>query len=309
MTEVVTLGEVLTLFLAQGGTPLSQAIGFERSLAGAEANVAVGLARLGHSVAFIGRVGADPFGAQIQRSLRGEGIDVSGLSADSARATGLIVRDAPTGRPVSVSYYRSGSAGSALSPAHVDADAIRRARILHVTGITAALSPSAHAALLFAASVAREAGIPVSFDPNLRLRLAPVHRWSSLVQTFAPFAETVLVGADELRLLGLTPRSFLDLGARLVVVKDGARGAMVTDGTVTESVPARAVASVDPVGAGDAFAAGWLSATLRDRPLADRLREAAVVASCVVAAHGDLPGLPDAATRDRLSGDHADVDR
>lgn len=309
MTEVVTLGEVLTLFLAKGTTPLGQAVGFERSLAGAEANVAVGLARLGHSVAFVGRVGADPFGAQIKRSLRGEGIDVSGLSVDSARTTGLIVRDAPAGRPVTVSYYRSGSAGSALSPADVDADAIRRARVLHITGITAALSPSTHAALLTAASVAREAGVPVSFDPNLRMRLAPVEEWSSVVQTFAPFANTVLVGADELELLGLTPHWFLGLGAQLIVVKDGARGAMVTDGKVTESVPARAVPTIDAVGAGDAFAAGWLSATLRGRPLAQRLHEAAVVASCAVAARGDLSGLPDAATRDRLCGDHADVDR
>lgn len=309
MTDVVTLGEVMTLLLAKDGAPLGQAVEFDRSLAGAEANVAVGLARLGHSVAYIGRVGADAFGTQIQCSLRGEGIDVSGLTTDPERPTGLIVRDAPTSRPVSVSYYRTGSAGSAVSPIHVDPDAIRRARILHVTGITAALSPSAHAALLLAVTIAREAGIPVSLDPNLRLRLATVKQWSLLVETFAPFADSVLVGADELRLLGLTPRSFIDCGARLVVVKDGARGAMVTDGTLTEAVPARAVTSIDPVGAGDAFAAGWLSATLRYLPLAERLREAAIVASCVVAARGDLLGLPDAETRDHLSNDYADVDR
>jgi len=309
VSDVVTIGEVMTLFLASGDTPLNQAIGFERSLAGAEANVALGLARLGHSVALIGRVGADPFGVQIRHMLRGEGIDVTALSTDPDRATGLIVRDAPTGRPVSVAYYRSDSAGSALSPEDVDADAIRRAQILHITGITAALSPSAHAALLRAVTVARQAGTPVSFDPNVRLKLAPLQQWSSLVQTFAPYAASVLVGADELGLLGLTPRSFLDLGAKLVVVKDSARGATVTDGTLIKTVPARSVASVDPVGAGDAFAAGWISATLRNRPLAERLCEAAVVASCVVATRGDVPGLPDSATRDRLSGHHADVDR
>ena len=307
MSEVATLGEAMTLFLAEPGRPLGDAALFERSVAGAEANVAIGLARLGHQVSFIGRVGSDVFGDGVRRMLRGEGVEISGLLIDTDRPTGLLVRDVPVGRPVTVVYHRTGSAGAGLRSEDIDPEVVSSAKILHITGITAALSTSARAAVEYAVGIAVEAGVPISFDPNVRLQLASLDYWSDLVATLAPHADTVLVGADELRMLGRDVASFLNDGASTVVVKDGARGAWVTDGTETHQVPARSVTEVDPVGAGDAFAAGWLSGTLRNLPIGDRLREAAVVASCVVAARGDVSGLPDSATRDRLNQGHVDV--
>ncbi|WP_406300469.1 sugar kinase (plasmid) [Embleya sp. NBC_00888] len=306
-TEVVTLGEAMSLLLAEGTDPLADAIRFERSVAGAESNVAVGLARLGHSVAYIGRVGDDAFGTGVRRALRGEGVDTTGLLVDAELPTGLLVRDAPAGRPVTVLYHRSGSAGAALRASDVPRERIASARLLHLTGITAMLSPSAREAVVEAARTAVAHGVPVFFDPNLRLRLAPLQSWREVCDDLIPLADTVLVGADELDLLELDAADLSARGVRTVVVKDGANGAWAVEGDTVERTPARQVPTVDPVGAGDAFAAGWISAALRDLTLRQRLCEAAVVASCVVAARGDITGLPDSSTRDRLGGSHQDV--
>ncbi|GHJ15927.1 MULTISPECIES: sugar kinase [unclassified Micromonospora] len=303
MKAVVTLGEVMALFLAEPQVPLADAVRFHRHVAGSEGNVAVGLARLGHPVTLFGRVGADAPGRWVTTTLRGEGVDVSALRTDHDRPTGLLVRDAPTGRPVTVSYHRAGSAGAALRPADVDAALVRAAGMLFVTALTAALSPDARAAVEKAVDIAHAHGVPVVLDPNVRLRLAPAPVWRDLVTQLVPRADTVLAGEEELHDIGLDADWLRAAAPRLVVIKEGVRGARVTDGARWRHAPARAVAAVDPVGAGDAFAAGWISATLRGRSPEQSLTYANTVASCVVAAHGDLPGLPDPATVERLLAD------
>jgi 2-dehydro-3-deoxygluconokinase len=171
--EVIAVGEPLIALLTAGSAPLADVDSFTRHVAGAEANVAVGLARLGHRVLYVGRVGADGFGQAIVRRLRGEEVDVSGVVVDAARRTGLMVRERRVLGPSEVVYHRSGSAGSALEPSDVDAvgAAFDGAQWLHLTGITPALSESAHAAVLRAIVLARAAGVRVSFDVNLRRRL------------------------------------------------------------------------------------------------------------------------------------------
>ena len=310
--EVVTLGEVMALMLAEGSAPLAQAARFDLSVAGAEGNVAVGLSRLGHRVALWTCLGEDALGDVVLRSLRGEGVDVGVARRVADRPTGLIVRDAPLGRPLTVSYYRSGSAGTALGPEDVVPQVVAGARLLHVTGITAMLSDTSYAAVLAALDAARGAGVTVSVDPNLRLRLGPVDRWKERLDPLLRAADVVLTGRDELALLSGAedPAWLVERGAHTVVVKDGAAGAYETDGTTELRVAARSVPLVDPVGAGDAFAAGWLSGWLRGVPAQRRLDEAATVAACVVAARGDFAGLPIAAVRDGLlQGGGADVTR
>ncbi len=172
--EVVTFGEALAAFLADPpGTPLSAASTFRRRIAGAEFNLAIGLARLGHRVAWSGRVGDDTQGQLVIKSLRAECVDVSGVIVDSA-PTGVLVRDCHVNRTVDVNYFRTCSAGSRLRPDDLDLDHIRRSRVLAVSGVTAALTESAFAATLAAAQAAREAGVTVAFDPNIRLKLAPL---------------------------------------------------------------------------------------------------------------------------------------
>lgn len=308
---VVTLGEVMALFLAEPGPGLGTATAFELQCAGAEATVAVGLARLGHRTAYLGRLGDDALGHQVRRTLRGHGVDVDGLRLVPDGPTGVLVRDAPADRPLTVQYLRSGSAASTVHADDVDPGTVRGAALLHVTGITAVLSASARAAVLHAVRLAREAGVPVSLDPNVRHRLASPQVWREVLVELAPLADIVLTGTDDAAVVtdGDPARWFLDRGATTVVVKDGTRGAWEADATGTVRQPVRPTVAVDPVGAGDAFAAGWIGGWLRGLAPADRLREAAAVASLCVGARGDLPGLPDAATLRRVLAEGGDVDR
>jgi 2-dehydro-3-deoxygluconokinase len=298
--DVTTLGEVLAVFLATDPVGLGRSASFGLTIAGAEANVAVGLARLGHGVAFAGRVGSDALGRRALRELRAEGVDTTRVVVDDSRPTGLIVRDAPAVGVTEVVYHRSGSAGSALCVEDLDLATIGRSRLLHVTGITAALSPSAFDACATAMRTARDAGVTVSFDPNVRRRIGTQAGWTSLVETLAPLADIVLVGADDASYvlpvhdLPSVDAWFRAHGADTIVWKDGARGAVEInprDGTVDQ--PALSVAVRDAVGAGDAFAAGWISGWLDGEDAAVRLRRGAAAAASVVATLGDLPGLPD----------------
>lgn len=176
--EVVTFGEAMALLLAEPGRPLDHAERFRRSIAGAESNVAVALARLGHRVGWFGRVGDDAFGRTVLRTLRGEGVDVSRARVDPAAATGLIVRDCHAERAIEVLYHRAGSAGSRLAREDIDPAWLGSARILHVTGVTAALSATALDACVAAVEAARSAGVLVSYDPNVRRKLLAAEHWS-----------------------------------------------------------------------------------------------------------------------------------
>jgi 2-dehydro-3-deoxygluconokinase len=313
--EVITFGEAMVLLLGEPGLPLAQALDFRRQVAGAEVNVAVGLARLGHRAGWFGRVGADAFGAAVLGELRRDGVDVTRARVDDAAATGLLVRDCPRGRSVEVLYYRTGSAGSRLGVGDVDTGYVGDTQVLHATGITPVLSDSAREATLLAVSTAKQAGVTVSFDPNVRSRLCHPEQAAPVLRELAGSADIVLAGVEEARLLtGQEGRDamaawFLDRGARLVVLKDGAAGSCATDGHGWVEQPAMAAQLVDPVGAGDAFAAGFLSARLLGLDLAASLERAAVVAALVVQVPGDMPGLPDADAVAAALGGGPDVAR
>ena len=313
-SEVITIGEPLIALLAVGSAPLADVESFTRHVAGAEANVAVGLARLGHRTLFIGRVGADGFGRAIARRLGGEGVDVSGLVVDAERRTGLLVRERRALGPSEVLYHRFGSAGSALEPADVDAvaGAFGGARWLHVTGITPALSESAHRAVLRAIDLARANDVQVSFDVNLRRRLWTDQEAAAWLQPIAIVADLVLGDADELAVVaGVEPtasgldaaRALRAAGSGAVIVKQGAAGAtMVGEADPEESAALNVDRVVDPVGAGDAFCAGYLAALLesQDPPMA--LRWGNACAAAALSVEGDMTGLPMRDELERLIG-------
>jgi len=311
---VVTLGECLVSLIAEEPGPLAEAATFERHIAGAEANVAVGLARLGQSVAYIGRVGSDGFGVAIVRRLRAEGVDVRHLTVDTVATTGLMLRERRVLGPAQVVYARTGSAGSRLAPEDVDraaADGLfTDARWLHLTGITPALSASARDAVVRAMELAREADLTISLDVNLRRRLWSDEAAAPIVRSLAQGADVVLGSPDELAVVtGSTStdpatlaRAVLDLGPGIAVVKLGSDGALgMRSGAAAISVPALAVPSVvDPVGAGDAFSAGFIAARLSGADVTPALRTANACGAAAVATVGDLTGLPDAVELERL---------
>lgn len=317
--EIVTLGECLVSLIARDRGPLAESATFSRTVAGAEANVAVGLARLGHAVAYVGRVGTDAFGSVIRRRLRGEGVDVRHLTTDASGPTGLMVRELRDLGPMEVIYHRAGSAGSRLEPADIDAarTAIEGARWLHLTGITPALSASAAAAVVRAREVARHAGVTVSLDLNIRRRLWSEADAAVALRALVDGTDLVLGGLDEVALVaGLAPTleagasvdpvvaadALLALGARQVVVKLGAEGALLRDtrGTTITSPGLAVPRVVDPVGAGDAFTAGYVALTLEGAPPERALRAANACGALAVSTVGDLTGLPDRPTLDAL---------
>ncbi|MFD0886419.1 PfkB family carbohydrate kinase, partial [Streptosporangium algeriense] len=143
MIDLVTLGESMALFTARRTGLLRHARDFGLGVGGAESNLAIGVSRMGRRAAWIGRVGADEFGELLRSTLAGEGVDVRGMIVDPEAPTGLMVKSRRTAELVDVRYYRSGSAGSRLRPEDLDLPVLRSARVLHVTGITLAISASA----------------------------------------------------------------------------------------------------------------------------------------------------------------------
>ena len=268
------------------------------SIAGAEANVAIGLARLGHTCRWIGAVGDDQFGALVLRTLRAEGVDVSAVRIDAA-PTGILVSEHRLAGVTRVDYHRRGSAGSTLAP-----DDLRTAwdpppRFVHVTGLTMALGSGPAQAVGAAVRTAHERGVPVCLDVNHRNRLWTTAHARTSLQTLAGLLDVVIASDDELALLAPAgaPRedqvaALLEGGVSQIVLKHGAAGASAHTADMTVELPATPVTAVDPIGAGDAFVAGFLSGQLDGLPLADRLVRATTAGAFAAATIGDWEGLP-----------------
>jgi 2-dehydro-3-deoxygluconokinase len=305
--DVVTVGEAMALFIAREAGSLEAVRSFDRATAGAELNVAVGLARLGFGVSYLSRVGADSFGRQLLAFMAAEGIDHHHVQEDATRPTGFMLKSlASDGSDPVVEYHRRGSAASHLGLADYPAATCAASRHLHLTGITPALSADARALVFQMAQAARAAGRSVSFDPNLRPRL-----WSGeaemrdCLNALASHCDWVLPGLAEGRLLtgADTPEGIADFylarGASQVVVKLGPAGAFWANTQGRGTVPGVPVARVvDTVGAGDAFAVGVISALLEGLPLAEAARRGNQLGARAVQFPGDCDGLP---TRAQLS--------
>ncbi|WP_405929300.1 sugar kinase [Streptomyces griseus] len=337
-TDVVCLGESMVTFLPSQPGRLADVPSFGRGIGGAESNVACALAAAGHRAAWVGRVGADGFGEHLVETIAGYGVDTAAVRRDPDRPTGIYFRTA-TDRGTDtheVAYYRAGSAASAMSPANVPYEELFAGRILHLSGITAALSADC-LALLRELTAARPGRPLVSFDVNHR-----PHLWrggdadASVLLELARQSDLVFVGEDEAEeawgIVGAEAIRAALPEPSVVVVKRGSAGATVfasglrpgprssiaggaesapdarsTEGggagnadTVTH-VPALRVDVVAAVGAGDAFAAGFLSATLRGLPVRDRARHGHLMAAAVLTVPGDLTEPPARDHADRLA--------
>ncbi len=311
MADVVTLGEAMLAVRAQGrlslGAPLSA------SMAGAEANVAIGLARLDHDVTWVGVVGEDPPGDLIKRTLRGERVDTSRVRSVPEAPTGLMLVDLPPGLPPVVTYHRRDSAGARLST--LDVAPAPSARLWHLSGITPALSASAQDAVRAAIAAARAAGALVSFDVNYRSKLwsradaaaalEPLARQADILIASEGELDLVAAGSDEGERVG----SLLAGGVREVVIKRGRDGVEHHDVDGSTRSPAHPVNEVSSIGAGDAFTAGYLSGLLDDLPVAERLRRGVLCGALAVTGNGDWEQAPTRAELHLLTSGEADVRR
>ncbi|MEU1225001.1 sugar kinase [Streptomyces sp. NPDC005828] len=304
--DVVCLGESMVTFLPSRPGRLADVPSFTRAIGGAESNVACALAAAGHRVRWVGRVGRDGFGDHLVDTIASYGVDVGGVGRDPDRPTGVYFRT-DSDRATSaheVVYYRAGSAASAMSPATVSYESVADARILHLTGITAALSASCLA--LVRELTAPRPGRPlVSFDVNHRPGLWREGGAAEVLLSLARRADIVFVGADEAAALwGVAdPAAIREVLAEpaVVVVKGGGEGAVAFErGAASFPAPAPHVTVLSTVGAGDAFAAGFLSATLRGLGTRDRLRHGHLAAAAVLTVPGDLAAPPRRDLADRL---------
>jgi len=296
---LVTFGESMGLISTPDIGPIEFAREFRYGIGGAESNVAIGAARLGASVTWIGRLGYDATGDMIERRLRAEGVRVQAVR--DGGFTGLMLRHHRAAGHACVDYHRAGSAASRLCAADIPDDLLAGAAILHVTGITAALSESARQAVFSAAERARTLGVTVSFDVNYRAKLWERAAAAPVLRALAERADILMAGTDEVRLLLgdrdiVAGRPMLErmaaLGPQEVLVKDGQRGCTALIDGVPFRLPALRVTVVDPVGAGDAFAAAYLAERLAGGTAEARLRTAIAAGAFAVAVPGDCEGLP-----------------
>lgn len=305
--DVVALGESMVTFLPSGPGRLADVPSFDRGIGGAESNVACVLAAAGHSVQWVSRVGADGFGDHLVAAVASYGVDTSGVRRDPARPTGIYFRTAGdrASDAHEVAYYRAGSAASAMTVDNMDLDAIRSARVLHLSGITAALSDDC-LALLRELTSPRSGRPLVSFDINHRVNLWDRQEPGPVLLELARGSDLVFVGEDEAETAWGVTGGPAEIRAVLpepgaLVVKQGVRGATLFDGDSVTFVPSVQVDVVAPVGAGDAFAAGFLSAALRGLPAKDRLRHGHLMAAAALTVPGDLAAPPSRDHADRLA--------
>lgn len=305
--KIVLMGEPMGLFMANESGNLSEVTDFTASIAGAEYNVAVGLARLGHQPAYCTRLGFDPLGEKILNALRRNGISTDLVTQAEGELTGLMLKAMNENGDPDIAYYRKGSAASKLSTHDIDRLDLFGCGRIHITGIFPAISESAMAATKRLVSRAQALDIPISFDPNLRPQLwESEKKMVSALNSVADSAETVLPGLNEGKILTgeTTPEGVAEFyhakGVKNVIVKLGKDGAYFSERGgrcgYSEAFPVKK--KVDTVGAGDGFAAGVISALAEGETLEEAAFRGNVMGAIQIANKSDNEGLP---TREELA--------
>jgi 2-dehydro-3-deoxygluconokinase len=299
--DVVTFGEAMAMFVANKPGELQQIEQFSRKLAGAETNVAIGLTRLGFRVGWMSKLGRDPFGEYIMRTLNEEGVDIQSVHLEDHYSTGFQLKaSTDDGSDPQVHYFRRFSAASTISMDSFDSSYYLRARHLHLTGIAPALSATCYQLAEHLLAQARDNGMTITFDPNLRPSL-----WDSettmknSINQLAIQSDWVLPGIQEGTLLtGFKEPAdiaayYLERGVTGVCVKLGAEGAYVRTHDEAFTVPGfKVLRVVDTVGAGDAFASGFISGLISDLSVKEAVSRANAMGAIAITSVGDSEGLP-----------------
>ena len=297
--DVVTIGESMVLFTPDSIGSLTFASKFDKTIGGAESNVAIALARLGHQVGWISSLGKDDFGIYIRNMIRGEGVDTSQVKFLEDYPTAVFFKERKMAGEPNVFYYRKNSATSQMTPQDIEEDFIAKAKYLHITGITPALSTSCLDTIMHSIKLAKKHGLTIIFDPNIRLKLWGREEAALVLRDIANKCDIVLPGIDEGELLtGETEpeeiaSEFLQNDTSVVIVKLGKKGAYYAtaeesgyvDGIQLEQV-------VDPIGAGDGFAAGFISGMISGLSISEAVQRANAVASFALTVPGDAEGYP-----------------
>ena len=291
--EIVCLGEPLYEFSQLPGEDRRYLQGF----GGDTMNAAIAAARQGARVAYLTRLGDDEFGRQFQALWKEEGVDASGVTTDPEAHTAVyFITHGAQGHQFS--YLRAGSAASRMGPEHLPLALIARSKILHTSGITQAISPTACDTAFTAMAHARASGVQVSFDSNLRLRLWPLQRAKAIICATIPLSDYFLPSLEDAQALsGLEdPEAIVDWchasGARHVALKLGAQGVLASDGTRRRRIAGHVVQCVDATGAGGCFAGTLLARLVAGDDYWEATRYANAAAALATTGYGAVTPLP-----------------
>lgn len=293
-------GEPMGLLIAQSEGSLDSVAGYSLAVAGAEFNVATGAARLGHYVSYLTKLGDDPFGKLIARTLRNNKIDDGNVLYTKERTTGFMLKSKVSKGDPEIFYFRKGSAASTLSSEDVEHIDFSKFSHVHLTGIFPALTDSTRAAMMTLIKKAREANLFISFDPNLRPQLWPSQEvMVKTLNELATYADLVLPGEGEGKILCGSEDAhkindfYQSLGAKMVVTKLGPKGALVRNGSADTTVPGFIIDKVvDTVGAGDGFACGVLTGLMEGLSLEQAAERGCAIGAIQCTFSGDNEGLP-----------------
>ncbi|MGN8851926.1 sugar kinase [Anaerobiospirillum succiniciproducens] len=299
-TGLLLAGEPMGLLIAQSEGSLDSVAGFTLAVAGAEFNVATGAARLGHFVSYLTKLGNDPFGTRITNTLTANKIDSSNVLTSDTNTTGFMLKSKVSKGDPEIFYFRKGSAASTLDASDVEKIDFSKFDYVHLTGIFPALTDSTRAAMMALIKKAKELGLFISFDPNLRPQLWPSQEvMVKTLNELASYADLVLPGCGEGKILcgSEDPSKINDfyrsLGARMVVTKLGPDGALVREGDNEYKVPGFIIDKVvDTVGAGDGFACGVITGLMEGLSLEKAVERGAAIGAIQCTFAGDNEGLP-----------------
>lgn len=299
LVDVITIGDAMIAMCPESKGPIVFCDTFKRKVGGAELNVAMGCARLGIKSGWISRLGNDDFGKYIIKTARGEGIDTSEVQLVDGYPTSVYFREVLADGSSRSFYYREKSPTSTMKCEALNENYFKEAKVIHITGVFPSITKNNQDIILEAVKLAKKHNLTVSFDPNIRLKMWTKEEAKTYIDKILPNVDILLTGDEEIEiLLGETTieaaiKTFHEYGIEKVVVKKGALGAWGSDGKNTYEVEAiKPKALVDTVGAGDGFAAGFLTEFVKGKNLEECVRFANAVGSLVVGVEGDNEGLP-----------------
>lgn len=298
MIDLVTIGETMVSLVPKSSDPIRYGAEFLMRIAGAESNTAIGVQKLGHRTGWISRLGNDEFGQFILRMIRAEGIDTSQVIFDTEHKTGIMFKGITQNGESNVNYYRDLSATTYLEPSNIDEKSIANAKILHFTGITPILSKSCYLSIKSAIEIAKANDTLISFDPNIRFKLWKDIDHSDIIKEFISLSDIIEIGLEEADYLFHTldietifSTIFSMYQNKYIALKDGKNGAWVSNRTETHFIPPVKCSSVDSVGAGDAFNAGFLSGLLDNKDLITCGTMGGIAGAFATGSYGDIEGL------------------
>lgn len=300
MVEVITIGDAMITMDPTSKGPMRFVQTFERKVGGAELNFAIGCARLGLKTGWISRLGNDEFGRHIVNIVRGEGIDTQNVKLVDGYPTSVNFKEVREDGNGKTFYYRNNSPTEVLTVDSLNEEYFKSAKLLHITGVFAALDKEKNLEVLRKAiEFAKKNNVLVSMDPNIRLKLWSKEEVKESLVSLLPSIDILLTGLDEAEILFETsdPKEINAIcngyGISTVAIKLGENGSIgFRDGEYIEAAPVKAAKVVDTVGAGDGFDVGFVYGVLNDWPLDRTLLFANTIGSMVVSVAGDNEGLP-----------------